>query len=147
MQCGDKWYLCVLQAPGWWWSGATVSVRGTELTRWTRQINYCNSPGAGLEDKQWSDLIYFYEQTELVDCANRLGAEMLGLQAELDKSACSNEVSQAAITDNQPGGSHSSHSSNTRTGSQVKQHQLQHSGEGDRVHLRQVGLDLDGQSN
>ena len=29
-----------------------------------------------------------------MDCANRLGAEMLGLQAELDKSACSNEVSQ-----------------------------------------------------
>ena len=33
-----------------------------------------------------------------MDCANRLGAEMLGLQAELDKSACSNEVSQTAIT-------------------------------------------------
>ena len=28
-----------------------------------------------------------------MDCANRLGAEMLGLQAELDKSACNNEVS------------------------------------------------------
>ena len=34
----------------------------------------------------------FHYQTELVDCANRLGAEMLGLQAELDKSVCSNEV-------------------------------------------------------
>ena len=38
-------------------------------------------------------MLIFSYQTELVDCANRLGAEMLGLQAELDKSVCSNEVS------------------------------------------------------
>lgn len=45
-------------------------------------------------DKQ----VDIFPQTELVDCANRLGAEMLGLQAELDKSVCSNEVSQDTHT-------------------------------------------------
>ena len=31
-------------------------------------------------------------QSEVLDCARRVGAEVLGLQAELDKSDCSNEV-------------------------------------------------------
>ena len=32
-------------------------------------------------------------QNEVVDCAGRVGAEVLGLQAELDKSDCTNKVS------------------------------------------------------
>ena len=55
---------------------------------WKDQLLSQFSPGRAQTEK-------FYDlQTELVDCANRLGAEMLGLQAELDKSVCSNEVSE-----------------------------------------------------
>ena len=32
-------------------------------------------------------------QNEVVDCAGRVGAEVLGLQAELDKSDCTNKDS------------------------------------------------------
>ena len=45
------------------------------------------------QDQLLPGQVDIFPQTELVDCANRLGAEMLGLQAELDKSACNNEVS------------------------------------------------------
>ena len=55
-------------------------------------ITTLSGRGPGDSSQQTENEI-FYHQTELVDCANRLGAEMLGLQAELDKSSCSNEVS------------------------------------------------------
>ena len=45
-------------------------------------------------------------QSEVLDCARRVGAEVLGLQAELDKSDCSNEVRpvlQSSVTRPDPG--------------------------------------------
>ena len=138
---------------------------------------------AGAEHEQLSRIVesesFFYWQDELVDCANRLGAEMLGLQAELDKSACNNEVSLTRLVHSWTETSFRSwrqlsydiktqtrtykaeipprykchflpfavplclyvyNNTSTLAGSQIKQPELQHCGEGDRVHLRQVDL-------
>ena len=69
-------------------------------------------------------------QNEVVDCAGRVGAEVLGLQAELDKSDCTNKVSG--------GLQFSSIALSSPTESHVQRDQLHHCGENDRVHVREV---------
>ena len=67
-------------------------------------------------------------QNEVVDCAGRVGAEVLGLQAELDKSDCTNKVSSG----------HQSFHCIVISESHVQRDQLHHCGENDRVHVREV---------